>query len=198
MATAPSRRQSPCSRRWKASISWRPPVHAYVLPAAVVILLALFAVQRFGTAAIGVAFGPVMAAWFLVIAGLGLYGIAQHPAVLWALNPLYGLSFLFSGGAAGFLVLGGVFLCVTGAEALYADMGHFGPRPIRLAWSAVVLPALVLNYAGQAALVMSGAPTEGNIFYPALPLAAAGAAGDTGDNRHRDRQPSRSSPAPSA
>jgi KUP system potassium uptake protein len=146
-----------------------PAIHAYVLPAAVVILLALFAVQRFGTAAIGVAFGPVMAAWFLIIALLGLYGIAQHPGVLWALNPLYGLRFLFGGGWAGFLVLGGVFLCVTGAEALYADMGHFGPRPIRLAWSAVVLPALVLNYAGQAALVMSGAPTEGNIFYRLCP-----------------------------
>jgi KUP system potassium uptake protein len=146
-----------------------PAVHAYVLPAAVVILLALFAVQRFGTAAIGVAFGPVMAAWFLIIALLGLYGIAQHPGVLWALNPLYGLHFLFGGGWAGFLVLGGVFLCVTGAEALYADMGHFGPRPIRLAWSAVVLPALVLNYAGQAALVMSGAPTDGNIFYRLCP-----------------------------
>jgi KUP system potassium uptake protein len=146
-----------------------PAVHTYVLPAAVVILLALFAVQRFGTAAIGVAFGPVMGAWFLVIAPLGVYGIAQHPGVLWALNPLYGLRFLFGGGSAGFLVLGGVFLCVTGAEALYADMGHFGPRPIRLAWYAVVLPALVLNYAGQAALVMSGATTEGNIFFRLCP-----------------------------
>jgi KUP system potassium uptake protein len=146
-----------------------PAVHAYVLPAAVVILLALFAVQRFGTAAIGVAFGPVMAAWFAVIALLGLYGIAQHPAVLWALDPRYGLSFLVSGGYTGFLVLGGVFLCVTGAEALYADMGHFGARPIRLAWSAVVLPALVLNYAGQAALVVAGAPTADNIFYRLCP-----------------------------
>ncbi len=146
-----------------------PAVHSYVLPAAVVILLALFAVQRFGTAKIGVAFGPVMAAWFVVIAVLGLYGIAQHPAVLWALNPAYGLGFLFNDGAAGFMVLGGVFLCVTGAEALYADMGHFGARPIRLAWSAVVLPALVLNYAGQAALVLTGAPTEGNIFYRLCP-----------------------------
>jgi KUP system potassium uptake protein len=110
-----------------------------------------------------------MAAWFVVIALLGLGGIARHPAVLFAIDPRQGLSFLFSSGLTGFLVLGGVFLCVTGAEALYADMGHFGARPIRLAWSAVVLPALVLNYAGQAALVLEGAPTEGNIFYRLAP-----------------------------
>jgi len=134
-----------------------------------VILLALFAVQRFGTARIGVAFGPVMAAWFVIIALLGIGGIAQHPAVLLAIDPRYGLEFLFSSGMTGFLVLGGVFLCVTGAEALYADMGHFGPRPIRLAWSAVVLPALLLNYAGQAALVLEGAPAGGNIFYRLAP-----------------------------
>ena len=146
-----------------------PAFHRFVLPAAVIILLALFGVQRLGTARIGVAFGPVMAAWFGVIALLGLWGIAQHPAVLFALDPRYGLSFLLSGGFTGFLVLGGVFLCVTGAEALYADMGHFGARPIRLAWSAVVLPALVLNYAGQAALVVSGAPTADNIFYRLCP-----------------------------
>jgi KUP system potassium uptake protein len=146
-----------------------PSVHTYVLPAAVAILLVLFAVQRLGTAAIGGAFGPVMAVWFGVIGLLGLYGVAQHPAVLLALDPRYGLSFLFSGGYTGFLVLGGVFLCVTGAEALYADMGHFGARPIRLAWSAVVLPALVLNYAGQAALVVAGGPTGGNIFYRLCP-----------------------------
>ena len=87
------------------------------------------------------AFGPVMLLWFAVIALLGIWGVAQHPGVLLAINPRYGVSFLFSNGATGFLVLGGVFLCVTGAEALYADMGHFGARPIRLAWSAVVLPA---------------------------------------------------------
>ena len=149
-----------------------PSFQPYVLPAATVILLALFAVQRLGTAKIGVAFGPVMAAWFVVMALMGLYGIAQHPAVLWAINPLIGLRFLLGGGYTGFLVLGGVFLCVTGAEALYADMGHFGARPIRLAWSGVVLPSLVLNYAGQAALVLTGAPTEGNIFYRLCPSVA--------------------------
>jgi KUP system potassium uptake protein len=134
-------------------------------------LLALFAVQRFGTARIGVAFGPVMAAWFVIIALLGIGGIARHPAVLLAIDPRHGLEFLFSNGMTGFLVLGGVFLCVTGAEALYADMGHFGRGPIRLAWSALVLPALLLNYAGQAALVIDGAPTTGNIFFRLAPAS---------------------------
>ena len=119
----------------------------YVLPASVLILVALFFIQPQGTARIGRAFGPIMLIWFLTIALLGVWGIAQHPSVLFALNPKYGLSYLFSGGMTGFLVLGGVFLCVTGAEALYADMGHFGARPIRLAWSALVFPSLVLNYA---------------------------------------------------
>jgi len=146
-----------------------PTFHPYILPAAVVILLLLFAVQRFGTARIGGAFGPVMAVWFIIIAVLGIGGLMHHPAVLLAINPLYGLEFLFSSGLTGFMVLGGVFLCVTGAEALYADMGHFGPGPIRLAWSAVVLPALLLNYAGQAALVIDGAPISGNIFYRLAP-----------------------------
>jgi KUP system potassium uptake protein len=146
-----------------------PSVQPFVLPAAVVILLALFAVQHFGTATIGRAFGPVMLVWFAVIGLLGIWGIAQHPAVLLALDPRYGLSFLFSNGYTGFLVLGGVFLCVTGAEALYADMGHFGATPIRLSWWVLVLPCLVLNYAGQAALVVSGAPTADNIFYRLCP-----------------------------
>ena len=146
-----------------------PAFHPFILPASVAILFGLFAVQRYGTARIGLAFGPVMGLWFAVIALLGLGGIARHPAVLLAIDPRYGLSFLFSNGATGFLVLGGVFLCVTGAEALYADMGHFGPRPIRLAWSAVVFPALLLNYAGQTALVLAGGSTEGNIFYRLAP-----------------------------
>ena len=146
-----------------------PGLQPVVLPAAVVILVALFAIQPLGTAKIGRAFGPIMALWFVTIAALGVWGIAQHPGVLAAVNPLHGLTFLFSGGATSFLVLGGVFLCVTGAEALYADMGHFGPRPIRLAWSVFVFPALVLNYAGQAALVLEGAPTSDNIFYQLCP-----------------------------
>src|SRR5579864_4268571 len=141
----------------------------YVLPVAVVILIALFAIQPRGTAWIGRAFGPVMALWFVTIAVLGLSGIVQHPSVLVAIDPRYGLGYLFSGGLAGFLVLGAVFLCVTGAEALYADMGHFGSRPIKLAWFAIVFPSLIINYAGQAALVLEGAPTDGNIFYRLCP-----------------------------
>jgi KUP system potassium uptake protein len=146
-----------------------PSLQTYVLPAATLILLLLFAVQPLGTARIGKAFGPIMLFWFVVMAALGIYGIALHPQVIVALNPLYGAKFLASGGSSGFLVLGGVFLCVTGAEALYADMGHFGPKPIRLAWRAVVFPSLILNYAGQAALVLTGAPTEDNIFYRLCP-----------------------------
>ena len=146
-----------------------PALQPYVVPAAVVILFALFAIQSRGTASIGRLFGPVMLVWFVTIAVLGLVGIAAQPAVFVALNPLYGLSYLFSSGATGFLVLGAVFLCVTGAEALYADMGHFGARPIKLAWFAIVFPSLILNYAGQAALVLNGAPTDGNIFYRLCP-----------------------------
>jgi len=146
-----------------------PALQSYVVPAAVAILVALFSIQSRGTAAIGHLFGPVMLAWFLAIAAMGISGIAQHPAVFAALNPLYGLSYLFSNGATGFVVLGAVFLCVTGAEALYADMGHFGRGPIKLAWFAVVFPSLILNYAGQAALVLEGAPTDGNIFFRLCP-----------------------------
>jgi KUP system potassium uptake protein len=146
-----------------------PAFASYVLPAAVLILIALFAIQPQGTARIGRAFGPIMALWFATIAVLGVWGISQHPSVLVAIDPWYGVRYLFSGGVGGFLVLGAVFLCVTGAEALYADMGHFGARPIRLAWSAIVFPSLVLNYTGQAALVLEGAPISDNIFYRLCP-----------------------------
>jgi KUP system potassium uptake protein len=146
-----------------------PALQTWVLPAAAAILLALFAVQPFGTAAIGRFFGPIMLAWFAIIAALGVYGILQHPQVFIAIDPRYGLDYLSRGGYQGFLVLGSVFLCVTGAEALYADMGHFGPRPIRLSWSLIVFPALILNYAGQGAIVLAGAPIEGNIFYRLCP-----------------------------
>jgi len=147
-----------------------PNLKLYSLPAAVVIMAALFAVQRQGTARIGRLFGPVMLIWFVAIALLGLWGIMQHPAVLWALNPIVGLRYLSSGGGiTTLLVIGAVFLCVTGAEALYADLGHFGRVPIRLAWSFVVFPALILNYAGQAAFVLTGAPVEGNVFYHLCP-----------------------------
>jgi len=148
-----------------------PSFNPYVLPAAVAVLIGLFAIQPQGTAKIGKAFGPIMALWFVVIGALGVWGIAQHPTVLWALDPRRGIEYLFSGGATSFLVLGGVFLCVTGAEALYADMGHFGAAPIRLTWSALVFPCLVLNYAGQGALVLGGAPTADNIFFRLCPPA---------------------------
>jgi KUP system potassium uptake protein len=148
-----------------------PAVQPYILPCAIIILIALFAVQPMGAARIGQAFGPIMAFWFLSIAVFGIWGIARHPSVLLAIDPRYGLNYLASDGVRGFLTLGGVFLCVTGAEALYADMGHFGARPIRLAWSILVFPSLVLNYAGQAALVLAGAPTSDNLFYRLCPSA---------------------------
>src|SRR6516225_963738 len=147
-----------------------PDLQRYVLPATVVILAALFAVQRQGTARIGRLLGPVMLIWFVTISLLGLWGIAQYPAVLQAIDPTVGLRYLFAGGGfTTLLVVGAVFLCVTGAEALYADLGHFGRAPIRLAWSCIVFPALVVNYAGQAAYVLAGAPIVGNIFYHLCP-----------------------------
>jgi len=146
-----------------------PDLQPYVVPAAVVILVALFAIQSRGTAAIGHFFGPIMLVWFIAMAVMGLWGIAQHPKVFAALNPAYGLDYLVTHGMTGFLVLGAVFLCVTGAEALYADMGHFGSRPIKFAWFGIVFPSLILNYAGQAALVLEGAPTDGNIFFRLCP-----------------------------
>jgi KUP system potassium uptake protein len=146
-----------------------PALSNVVLPCAVAILIALFAIQPLGTARIGRAFGPIMILWFVTIAVLGIVGIMQHPSVLVAIDPTRGLRYLFAGGWSGFLVLGGVFLCVTGAEALYADMGHFGPRPIRLSWMLVVFPSLLINYAGQAAMVLEGAPTTDNIFYRLCP-----------------------------
>jgi KUP system potassium uptake protein len=147
---------------------------AYIVPITVAILVLLFLVQPRGTEVIGRMFGPIMAVWFVAIGVLGVWGIAQNPSVLLALNPLYGIKYLFSGGAATFLVLGAVFLCVTGAEALYADMGHFGRRPIQLAWLFVVFPCLVLNYAGQTALVLNGTPTGENIFYALCPRSLLG------------------------
>ncbi|WP_369790807.1 potassium transporter Kup [Rouxiella sp. WC2420] len=146
-----------------------PESKSYIVPVTVAILIALFAIQAMGTAKIGKLFGPIMALWFVVIAGLGIWGIVQHPAVLAAVNPYYAFKFLFSHGLSSFLVLGGVFLCVTGAEALYADMGHFGKRPVWLAWFALVFPSLLLNYAGQSALILSGADVTQNIFYRLCP-----------------------------
>lgn len=148
-----------------------PGMSRFILPLTVLILIALFCFQYQGTARIGRLFGPVMAVWFAAIAALGVRGILHHPSVLRALNPIYGAKYLLSGGGTAFAVLGAVFLCVTGAEALYADMGHFGRWPIRMAWSGVVLPSLVLNYAGQTAIVLAGEPTSNNIFFRLCPAA---------------------------
>ena len=142
----------------------------YVLPLSVIVLIGVFALQPQGTARIGALFGPIMTVWFAAIGLLGLGGIVSHPAVLAALNPFVGLSYLFGHGFTGFLVLGGVFLCATGAEALYADMGHFGARPIRLTWYGLVLPTLVLNYAGQTAVMVEGkVAAGGNPFFLLCP-----------------------------
>jgi KUP system potassium uptake protein len=141
----------------------------FIMPLAVVILAGLFATQRFGTAKIGAAFGPIMLVWFVVIAVLGVRGIMTAPIVLSAINPLLGLSYLAHSGIAGPLVLGGVFLCITGGEALYADMGHFGAGPIRLSWYGLVLPALLLSYAGQTALLIRHGVGAGNPFFELAP-----------------------------
>jgi KUP system potassium uptake protein len=143
----------------------------YVLPLSLVVLIALFALQPQGTSRIGRMFGPIMTVWFVTIGVLGIIGIVRHPGVLVALDPRYGLGYLFGHGWTGFLVLGGVFLCATGAEALYADMGHFGATPIRVAWYTLVLPTLLLNYAGQTAVVVDGAVAEGaNPFFVLCPV----------------------------
>jgi KUP system potassium uptake protein len=141
----------------------------YVMPAAVVILIALFAAQQFGTEKIGRAFGPIMLLWFVVIALLGLFAIVQRPVVIEALDPRHGIAFLERAGREGWLVLGGVFLCITGGEALYADMGHFGKKPIRWSWYVVVLPALLLSYAGQTAFLIDKGQVGGNPFFQIAP-----------------------------
>jgi KUP system potassium uptake protein len=147
-----------------------PAIAPYVVPLSVTVLVALFALQPQGSARIGKLFGPIMTVWFITIGVLGLGGVVNHPGVLVALDPRYGLVYLFTHGFTGFLVLGAVFLCATGAEALYADMGHFGPRPIRFAWYGLVLPMLLLNYAGQAAAVVEGAvAADANPFFVLCP-----------------------------
>jgi KUP system potassium uptake protein len=146
-----------------------PGIAPYIVPGATGVLLGLFLLQRQGTARIGRLFGPIMAAWFLAIGGLGAVGIVSRPTVVAALDPRFGLTYLFTHGASGFLVLGAVFLCATGAEALYADMGHFGRGPIRLGWYGLVLPCLLLNYAGQTAIVLNGAATADNPFFSLAP-----------------------------
>jgi KUP system potassium uptake protein len=146
-----------------------PKLGAFVEPITIVILIVLFLVQSRGTASVGTLFGPVTLAWFLVIAALGIAQILHQPAVLAALSPIYGFQFFLHNGWQGFIILGAVFLVVTGGEALYADIGHFGIRPIRLVWFALVLPALVLNYLGQGALLLQDPHAAANPFYGLAP-----------------------------
>ncbi|MEW6598369.1 MAG: KUP/HAK/KT family potassium transporter [Pseudomonadota bacterium] len=144
----------------------------FVLPAAVVVLILLFAAQRFGTASIGRAFGPIMLCWFGVIGLLGLWGVIQHPVVISAINPLLGLALIAGHPAAAAGILGGVFLCATGGEALYADMGHFGAKPIQRAWYVIVLPSLFLCYAGQTGQLIAGVKEGANPFFAMAPTWA--------------------------
>ncbi|MGN2249228.1 potassium transporter Kup [Frateuria edaphi] len=143
----------------------------WIVPLTMLVIGTLFALQRHGTARIGAVFGPVCVAWFLSIASLGVWGIAQQPAILKAVSPTYGVAFFLNNRVEAFFALGAVVLAVTGTEALYADMGHFGRRPIRLAWFAFVLPALLLNYFGQGALVLAHPEAIANPFYHLVPRA---------------------------
>ena len=147
----------------------KPGFTPWILPLSLVVLVGLFAIQRRGTGGVGALFGPITLLWFLALAVLGVKGIAQHPSVLAALNPLHAARFFLEHGWGGTLVLGGVFLAVTGGEALYADMGHFGVRPIRVSWFALVLPALLLNYFGQGALVLNEPKAVENPFFLLAP-----------------------------
>ncbi|HEY5208290.1 MAG TPA: potassium transporter Kup [Stellaceae bacterium] len=146
-----------------------PVFEPYILPITVVLLVALFSIQRRGTGIVGEFFGPVMVVWFIILACLGGVEIARHPAILYALNPVHGIRFLLADPSRGFLLLGAVVLAVTGAEALYADMGHFGVKPIRTAWLYFVFPALLLNYFGQGALLLHDPTALQNPFYLLAP-----------------------------
>jgi len=141
----------------------------YIVPLATAILIALFLIQKRGTGFVGLLFGPVCALWFVALAAAGAWNIAANPAVLEALDPRHALRFATAHGFASFVVLGSVLLAITGAEALYADMGHFGKRAIRLAWFALVAPALVLNYFGQGALLIDDPKALENPFYLSFP-----------------------------
>lgn len=147
----------------------QPSLSPFVVPITIVILAALFLVQRRGTAGVGKLFGPITLLWFLALAVLGIRGILMAPEVLAALNPMHAVTFFGDNGLAGILVLGAVFLVATGAEALYADLGHFGPGPIQFDWFALVMPSLLLNYFGQGALVMSNPSATASPFFLLAP-----------------------------
>jgi KUP system potassium uptake protein len=146
-----------------------PTFKQYVVPLTLAILFCLFLVQKKGTAGIGKFFGPITLVWFAVLALLGVIHIAHNPEILWAISPHYALGFMWANPSISFIILGAVVLCVTGAEALYADLGHFGKKPIRLAWFSVVMPALVLNYFGQGALLLKNPAAVKNPFYLMAP-----------------------------
>jgi KUP system potassium uptake protein len=146
-----------------------PTFKQYVVPLTLVILFCLFLVQKKGTAGIGKFFGPITLVWFAALAVLGVTHIATNPQILWAISPHYALGFMWANPGITFIILGAVVLCVTGAEALYADLGHFGKKPIRLAWFSVVMPALVLNYFGQGALLLKNPEAVKNPFYLMAP-----------------------------
>jgi len=141
----------------------------WVVPLSLIVLVGLFLIQKHGTARIGILFGPVMVAWFVALAALGAYGVWQEPEVLKAMNPGWALNFFISHPGIGVAILGATVLALTGAEALYADMGHFGRKPIARAWFALVLPALVLNYFGQGATILVNAEAARNPFYLTAP-----------------------------
>ena len=186
-ATASSRRRSRCSSAVEGLEVAAPGLHTWVVPVTLVVLTALFLFQRHGTARVGKLFGPVMVVWFLVIAVLGLVHIGDNPSILKALSPHYALVFMLGHPRVAFIALGSVVLCVTGAEALYADMGHFGKRPIRLAWFGIAMPALVLNYFGQGAMLLADPAKVGNpVLRDGADLGAL-SADRAGDLRHGDR-----------
>ena len=167
-----------------------PSLSPYIVPISVVILAMLFAIQSHGTGAVARFFGPIMALWFLVMGVAGLSHIADDLSILAAFNPWYAITFLMHEGFFGVIVLGAVFLTVTGAEALYADLGHFGRSPIQTAWFALVFPSLTLCYLGQGALVLErSADAMSNPFYLMFPQWAALAGRPAGDRGHHHRQP---------
>jgi KUP system potassium uptake protein len=149
-----------------------PALHRWIVPVTLLVLTVLFMVQRHGTASVGRFFGPITVLWFLVLAVLGVMHVARNPAILVALNPGYALEFMTAHPRIAFIALGSIVLCVTGAEALYADMGHFGKRPIRLAWFGLVMPALVINYFGQGAMLLAHPENVKNPFYEMAPTWA--------------------------
>jgi KUP system potassium uptake protein len=146
-----------------------PKLQPYVIPITIALIVGVFAMQRRGTGSVGYIFGPLTLVWFITLAVLGVRGILQDPTVFAALNPAYAVNFMLHAGQAGFLVLGAVVLAITGGEALYADMGHFGRKPIRLAWYTLVCPALVINYFGQGAWLLSHPSAKENPFYNLAP-----------------------------